>query len=169
MQVNTEDLDKCTLSLFHCFKKANMPNYDYLDICLNFICHEGNIIQKSDNLHHFFHVPMRFCALGNISLLKWKATKDLYLSSLKVVFICFILTALKSKGCMFSSGKEKTTVFSYFECIWNEHMWQNMESIFGLFYVRQKRGHHLNIIHIVLGFSLFWRRGRIVQFAIKVT
>lgn len=54
MHVNREDLDKCTLSLFCCFKKANMPNYDYLDICLNFVCHERNIIRKSDNLHHFF-------------------------------------------------------------------------------------------------------------------
>lgn len=58
----------------------------------------------------FFHVPMRFCALGNVYPFKLKATRDLYLSSLKLVFICFILTALKSKGYMFSSGKEKMTI-----------------------------------------------------------
>lgn len=36
--------------------------------------------------------------------------KDPFLSSLKLVAFYFILTALKSKGFMFSSGQQKMTV-----------------------------------------------------------
>lgn len=48
MYVIRVDLDDSTLSLSHslfcCFKKATLSNYHYLDICLNFVCHERNII-----------------------------------------------------------------------------------------------------------------------------
>lgn len=168
MHVNREDLDKCTLSLFCCFKKANMPNYDYLDICLNFVCHERNIIRKSDNLHHFFmslwdSVPLAMYPSWNERLQKICTCQVWSLS----------LSALSwqpwNQRAACSAVEKKRQLYLVILNAYEMNTWQNMDGILWLFCVHQKQDNHLHIIYIVLGFSLFWRRVRIVHFAIKVT
>lgn len=157
-----------SLSLFCCFKKANLPNYDYLDVCLNFICHEGNIIWKSDNLHRFFmhlwdSVPLAIYPSWNERLQKICTCQVWSLS----------LSALSwqpwnQRATCSAVEKKRWLYLVTFDCIQNEHMWENMEREYFLTLLWTPKARLLFKYHTHCSwFHFFLKKGQNL-FAIKV-
>lgn len=118
-------MDECTLWFLCCFKKANLPNYDYLDICLNFISHEGNTIRDSQPPVFFSCSCETPCPWQCIPL-EMKGSRRFVAVRSEACLYLLYLDSLEIKGLHVQQNMAKKRL-PHFECTQNEHMWENKE------------------------------------------